>query len=78
MVTDIDDCRVYLLFPWWDSFTLIDVWGNYVWTAALIVLFLYRMREATDKAGVWWCLLAFAAGMSHEAASAPIDRKSVV
>lgn len=59
-------------FPWWDSFTLIDVWGNYVWTAALIVLFLYRMREATDKAGVWWCLLAFAAGMSHEAASAPI------
>lgn len=79
---------VACLFPWWDSFNLVDVSLNYVWVTAMVLLALWMVERADRRrwlaaVGAWatWreravtivaALVCLLAGMGHEAASLPV------
>lgn len=75
---------IAFLFPWWDSFSLIDVNFNYVWATAMPLAFLLMLRHdgrgwlgrvgsISDRSGLITtaCVAMFClfAGMIHEAAT---------
>lgn len=75
---------IAFLFPWWDSFSLIDVNFNYVWATAMPLAFLLMLRHdgrgwlgrvgsISDSSGLITtaCVAMFClfAGMIHEAAT---------
>lgn len=78
---------VALLFPWWDSFSLLDVNFNYVWATVMTLVALLMIRHSDERAGlaqvgamdgvvaklrtIGAAALCLLAGMSHEAASLP-------
>lgn len=75
---------IAFLFPWWDSFSLIDVNFNYVWATAMPLSFLVMLRHdgsgwltGVGRTSDLWgrittasvALFCLLAGMIHEAAT---------
>lgn len=61
--------------PWWDSMNIFDCQLNYIWTSALIVsalLIIFKDNVTKPLQFIFALVLCGAAGISHEAASAPI------
>ena len=65
---------IMLALPWWDSFQLIDVQLNYVWsTVAVVLLYIIWTEPPHSRGGrLLSCAVAFLAGCSHEAAGLPL------
>lgn len=65
---------IMLAMPWWDSFQLIDVQLNYVWSSvAVVLLYIILVAPPHSRRGTFLaCIVAFLAGCSHEAAGLPM------
>lgn len=64
---------VVFALPWHDSIAVLDYSVNYVWSTALIVLFLYAFfRHHANGTDIGWLILALAAGWMHESFSLPV------
>lgn len=68
---------VWLALPWYDQMASGDYQMNYVWSTALVLLFLYALecrwseRGLRSRVAVW--VLALAASLMHEGVSLPVS-----
>lgn len=67
--------------PWWDAMYIFDCQLNYIWTTALVTsafIVILNSHITKNSSLIFAFLLCGAAGISHEAASAPLIAAFVI